>query len=149
MSAVTSAVAAAARFHKVSAAGLVLPVDATEWEGVFVPELKIIVSADPLPCGEVNWSKAQAEAAKFKFCDHQGERPPSRLEYAHLIDDALYGPALDPVYFRTADRYSWEWTSTECAPAGYAWSVDLHSGGSGRGYQGDHGRVRALCASQF
>jgi hypothetical protein len=139
----------ALKFKKVSAAGLMLPADATEWEGVYIPELEMIVGADVLPCGEVSWKKAQAAAAKATLCGAKAERSPSRMEYAHMIDDALYGPTLDPAYFRNAGNFTCEWSSTECVPAGCAWQVHLGSGRSNRNGKLSFNHVRAARTSQF
>jgi hypothetical protein len=149
MSAQAAAAAAAPRFHKISSGGLLLPVSATEWEGVYVPALSLLVSADVLACGALPFKQANAAAAKAMLCGRQVERAPSKSEYVnYLFDDWLFEPALDPVYFRNAGKWSCEWTSTECAPAGCAWYVYVGAGDASRLHQSGHARVRGVVSGQ-
>jgi hypothetical protein len=141
--------AALPRLIKVSAEGLLLPADAADWVAVYQPERQLTWTRDVVG-SKRTWSKAVKAAGEVGLCGWQGGwRAPSRLDYAHLIDDALYGPTIDTAFFTVADRYQWEWTGTECAPSGYAWFVNLAGGGSYRDYVVLRGHVRAVRAGQL
>lgn len=141
--------AAPARLVKVSADGLLLPADATDWVAVYQPERQLTWTRDVLPCGAVPWARAVKEASAVTLCGWSDWRAPSRLDYAHLIDDNLYGPAIDTGFFTVADRYQWEWTGTKCAPSGFAWGVYLFNGYSLRSSLSLHLHVRAVRAGQI
>lgn len=137
------------RLIKVSAAGILLPADATEWVAVYQPELQLTWTRDVLPCGAVPWKKAVAAASKVEMCGWSDWRAPTRLEYAHLIDEPRYAPAIDPAFFTVANSYQWEWTGTPHARSGAAWLVGLGYGYSNWDFHDDHGHVRAVRASQL
>jgi hypothetical protein len=137
------------RLVKVSAKGLLLPKSAKDWTAVYIPAADFTVTRDTLPCGAVDWKRANAEAAAVTLFGRPDWRALSHLEYvAHLIEDELYGPAIDTNYFTVQDRYQWEWTGTAAAPSGGAWGVFLNGGDSYRSHQGGRGRVRAVLAGQ-
>lgn len=106
----------------------------------------IIVTAHRSP-NRVTWSQAKKWAEDLDINGWSWRLP--TVEEAFLIVDrsrAEY-PALPPEFFPDCDG-EWIWTGTEDAqpPAGYAWSVNLDDGASGRGYQGGRGPVRAVRA---
>ena len=140
---------APSRLIKVSADGLLLPADATDWVAVYQPDRQLTWTRDVLPCGAVPWARAVKEAAAVTLCGWTDWRAPSRLDYAHLIDDDMYGPAIDTAFFTVADRYQWEWTGTKCTPSGVAWLVFLSRGYSGRYGQSVRTHVRAVRAGQI
>ncbi len=137
-----------ARYHKVSATGHLLPADATEWEGVYIPALGLIVSADPLPCGRKPWKEAMAAAEGATLCGDKCTRAMSRSEYAYILEDERAHPAVDGNYFR--GPYGWEWTSTPYAgnPSGAAWFVNLDGGYSSWFNHSFGSLVRAVRAGQ-
>jgi hypothetical protein len=137
------------RLHKVSDAGLLLPPDATEWVAVYDSDAQLTWTRDALPCGAVTWKKAKPAAEKLALCGFSDWRLASRFEWAHLIDDQRCAPAIDTDFFTIDDPYQWCWTGTECAPAGYAWIVNLGYGYSNRYGQTYHSHVRAVRAGQL
>lgn len=103
--------------------------------------------ASPLSCGEVPWAQAIKEANKVRVFGATDWRLPTIKELLSIVDYDRYDPAVDPAFFK--GPYGWTWSSTPAkSPSGYAWFVGLNGGGSVRGRQASHGRVRAVRAGQ-
>jgi hypothetical protein len=144
-----SLAASADRLIKVSADGQLLPHDAPEWEGIYLPAASLIV-ARRLTAKALGFKAANAACTKIDLCGAPGERSISLREFVnHLLEDDRTGPAIDAAFFTIDDPYQWIWTCDECAPSGCAWYVDLGGGYSGRGSQGNRARALAVRSGQF
>ncbi len=139
------------RYTKLAADGSDLPPDATGHEAVRVDHdllaLPMIWTAHRSP-KELTWAQAKKWADGLEINGWSWRLP--TVEEAFLLCDRSRAatPALDPAYFPDCDG-EWIWTGTvAAAPAGYAWSVFLGDGFSGRGGRVYRGRVRAVRASQ-
>lgn len=137
------------RYIKVSAEGQLLPHDATEWEGVYLPAASLIVARRPT-AKPLGFKAANAACKKVDLCGAPGERSIALREFvSHLLQDDRTAPSVDTDFFTIDEPYTWIWTCDECAPAGYAWLVNLGCGGSSRGRQGAHNLALAVRAGQF
>lgn len=137
------------RFTKVSAKGKLLAPSAKDWVGVYDSLQQLTWMRRALSGGGRVWTEAVKAAAELDLCGLTGWLLGSRLEWAHLIDDMRYRPALDTDFFTVASNEYWCWTRTECLPAECAWAVSLGVGGTGRSLRSDHSLVRACCPSQI
>lgn len=139
----------APRFIKVSAEGKLLPRDATDWEGVYIPAAQLIVARRPIT-KKLGFKAANAACKKIDLCGAPAERSISLREFVnHLLEFDRTGPALDTDFFTIADPWTWIWTSDECAPAGFAWGVGLSSGYSPRGRRDYRACALAVRAGQL
>lgn len=134
------------RFVKLAADG---SPTASDWVAVLDRETQLIWSRETLPCGEVNWKKAQKACAELSLAGWTDWRLPTRKELLSLVDDTRHSPAIDTAYFDC--RSSWYWTSTPAAlsPGVYAWCVYFSNGISGWDDQGGGDGVRAVRSSQY
>ncbi len=119
-------------------------------EHVAVQDAKtgLIWTAGPLQGGNnFTHPDAMKACADLDLLGHKDWRAPTIEELLSIVDYARVDPAGDREFFK--GPYDWTWSSTiAAAPAGFAWSVFLGGGYSGRGDQGLRGRVRAVRASQ-
>lgn len=142
-----SAPVAGERFTKVSSAGALLPMSATEWEGVYDATTGLIWGRAVLP-GEANWQDSLKKAAAATLCGAPA-RAPTIQERPSIVDYERADPALDTDFFKN-DGFVWEWTSTPAkSPSGLAWFVSLGYGGSYRDGQSYLNFVRAVRAGQL
>jgi hypothetical protein len=141
--------APAPRWQKVSAKGLLLPRDATDWVACYDAALQLKLSRHALPCGQVNWNAAQEAAKKSRLCGFKVWTCGTRQQWQSIIEDDRCGPALDPEFFTLAERFECVWTATPCAPLGCAWVVYLDSGSSFRLPRNNDYHVRAVCSGQL
>ena len=117
------------------------------WAAVYDTRTRLTWTRQALACGEVTHETAMAAARDVRLFGHEYWRAPTIQEQLSIIDYTRCDPAVDTAHFD--GPAGWFWTSTlAAAPAGYAWYVDLGTGGSGRGYQGYHFLVRAVRAGQ-
>jgi hypothetical protein len=140
-------------YTKLAADGSDLPADSTEKHlavRVDHPLLKIPLIVAAYRCGKFVWKNAAKKAEAHDAYGWQWRLPPSRS-----CSSSPIAPTRRTRYRRNSSRtpkdYEWTWSSTVDAqsPSGFAWGVDLGYGYSFRGYQGDHGAVRAVRAGQF
>ncbi|MEY4760661.1 MAG: hypothetical protein RLZZ200_517 [Pseudomonadota bacterium] len=116
------------RFIKVSDTGLLLPSTAAEWSGVYIPAIELTVARRILPI-RGDFTLANKACAEQDLCGAKAVRSVDAREFFnHLQDFDRYGPCLDPEFFTIDDPWQWIWTSTECAPRGYAVAVYLYVG---------------------
>lgn len=97
----------------------------------------------------VTWKEADQWAGALTLGGHSWRLP--GVEEAFFIPNRAKYPAWDPnVFLGATDRYPWIWTSTPDAeePAGDAWFVYLHYGGSARFHRGYRGLALAVLAGQ-
>ncbi len=138
------------RLIKVSAEGLLLPDDATDWVAVYDSVQQLTFTRHAIPGGARTWSKAKDAVAKLDLCGWTDWRLGELVEWHRLFDYTRTDFALDPAFFSIADDEYWSWTGTPYARAsGYAWCVGLHFGGSYWNGQDDRYHVRAVRASQL
>ena len=94
----------------------------------------LLVSKSYLPCGEVDWEKAQKACAEFKPMEGITFRCPTRKECIDLYDARFQG--LDEAVELTGGNFAhnpdgnWYWTAERDADPKYASSA-WYSGGSG------------------
>lgn len=137
------------RLIKVSAEGLPLPRNATEWSGVYIPAAELTVARRPMPAA-LGFKAANAACAKFDLCGAKAERSIGLREFVnHVLEFDRIGPALDPEFFTIDDPWKWIWTRDECAPASFSFVVDLYDGRVSR-YRHDYPyRALAVRAGQL
>ena len=97
----------------------------------------------------MTWEDAKAWAARLDTYGWSWRLP--TVEEAFLLCDRTRTeyPLVDPAYFPDCEG-EWIWTATEdrVPPAGFAWDVNLDSGGSLRFDTDFHSHVRAVRAGQ-
>lgn len=141
--------AATDRLVKVSADGKLLPRDAADWSGVYIPAAELIVARRPI-AERLTFKAANDACKKIDLCGAKAQRSISLREFVnHVLEYDRTGPALDPKFFTVDDPYQWIWTCDECAPAGCAWGVFLGGGNSNRDRQGGQCRALAVRAGQL
>ena len=118
-------------FTKISAQGVDLPADATEWVAVRDEQTKLIWSATEQK-KSLKWAEAKTAADKLDLCGWSW-RLPTVEELFLLADRTRARPAIDTEFFPKC-KSDWYWTSTLDAesPSGYAWFVDFYGGYSRR-----------------
>ncbi len=139
------------RLTKLAADGTDLPADATGHQAV---RLRHHLLATPIVWTsfrspkELTWKQAAKYADKLDTNGWSWRLP--TIEEALFLPNRAKYPALDKEYFPDFAGYEWIWTSTVDAEslAGFAWGVDLYDGFSGRGYQSNGLRVRAVRSGQ-
>lgn len=134
------------RFLKVSAAGEILPADATDH--VIARDtttgLEWTVAEQPA----MNWKAAKAWAESLDLRGG-GWRLPTVEELFLLADRSRYSPAIDQSAFPGC-KNNWYWSGTVDAssPSGYAWFVNFYGGNSYWAHQHSEGPVRAVRPGQ-
>jgi hypothetical protein len=138
-------------YTKLAADGSDLPADATAHTAVRIQHSMlvspIIVTAAKAP-EEMRWADAKMWAESLDTNGWSWRLP--TVEEAMFIPDRSKFPAIDKNFFPDFEEYEWIWTSTVDAedPSDCAWLVTLPYGDVYRGYQADHGSVRAVRAGQ-
>lgn len=137
------------KLTKISAEGLDLTDDATQWVAV---RMEHELLARPLIFSVAekkakNWKAAKKHAEGLDLCGWQW-RLPTVEELFLLADRTKFNPAIDKDFFPDCES-DWYWTDTVAAsPSGYAWGVYFSHGSSSWYDQDDVGWVRAVRAGQ-
>ena len=115
---------------------------------VFDSETGLTWSAGPLQGGaDLSHADAMKACADLELLGKKDWRAPTIKELLSIVDYERVDPAVDTAHFK--GPYGWTWSSTLAkAPAGCAWFVFLNCGSSGRSYQGNLYRVRAVRSGQ-
>jgi hypothetical protein len=103
-------------FIKIGATGEALPIEATEWDAVHVPELGLMYSADNVGGKELNDEEADTACSALTlggFTDWA--QPKHRFELEATLDLSKKYPAIDERFFRNAKS---DWYRTKHALAG-------------------------------
>ena len=78
--------------------------------------------------GKMNWEGAITCCEDLSLADYADWRLPNVKELRSIVDDRLYNPAIDKIYFPDALASSY-WSSTTFAyDSSYAWYVDFYAG---------------------
>ena len=109
---------------KISSTGEHLPIEATEWDAVFIPELAIMLSADNVGDKELNDEEADTACAALTLGGFTDWRQPShRFELEAVLDLSKSYPAIDERFFRNT-KSDWYRTKHEVAgSSGLVWVV--------------------------
>ncbi|NMW23649.1 DUF1566 domain-containing protein [Rhodanobacter denitrificans] len=116
-------------FIKIGSTGEALPIEATEWDAVHVPELGLMYSADNVGGKELDEEEADAACSALTlggFTDWV--QPTHRFELEAILDLSKRGPAIDERLFRNVKN---DWYRTKHAIAGSSglvWVVDFSYG---------------------
>ncbi len=120
---------------KIGANGEQLPIEAPEWDAVYLPQFNIMVGAGNASDEALDSEAAATICSNLSLAGFNDWRVPERMELEAVLDLTKYKPAIDPVFFR--DTHSdWYLTATPCAwSPGRVWFV-----GFSHGYVGDLNR---------
>lgn len=135
----------AVRFVNLDAAG---KPSSGEYVAVYDHKTGLTWSAEPLQGGKnLDHAAAMKACESLSLLGQKDWRAPTIEELLSIVDYTRFDPAVDTAHFK--GPFGWTWSSTVAAsPSGFAWLVDLDDGGSGRGHQSNHSRVRAVRAGQ-
>lgn len=135
------------RFTKISAVGLLLAADATDF--VAVEDTKTGLIWDAGESERMNFKAALEHPKTLTVAGFTDWRLPTAEELFSLADRTKFDPAIDTAFFPKCTG-SWYWSSTVDAssPGDYAWVVFFSNGNSGYGSQSSRGLVRAVRSRQ-
>lgn len=113
---------------KISSAGEQLPSDATAWDAVLLPELRLMFAAGNLSDEELNEADAIAQCEALNLAGYTDWRIPTRPKLEAILDLTRSDPAINTDYFRDTES-DWYRTSTPLTwSSSHVWLVHFSSG---------------------
>ena len=132
------------KFIKIGADGQQLPIDATDWVAVELPEHGLTFTATSIVESDVPQEQCDAAAKAMTLAGHSDWDLPTIDELSLLVDRTRYEPAINTDFFQDIQN-DWYWSKTPAAwSSASAWGVHFDGGYVGSGHRSGSGFALAV-----